>query len=69
MASPSKVVADYLMNCVDLSNPETLIDRIQEINEAYETVPEEVMDAKDELSSKEWWEIIRKIAVRGKAQD
>lgn len=66
MNSPSKIVLKYLMDCVNFDNTDTMIDRVQEISEGYETVPDSVLDAYQELSSQDKWEIIRKIAVKGK---
>ncbi|MEK5036166.1 hypothetical protein MKY96_32475 [Paenibacillus sp. FSL R7-0302] len=68
MSKPSKVVLDYLMENVDLTNSETLIDRLQEISEFYATVPSEVIEANKKLTAAEKWELIRHVAAKGKSK-
>jgi hypothetical protein len=62
----SSIVLKYLRSNIDYSNPNSLIDWVQEMSEGYDTVPEKVNDAFNELDSQELWEIIRKIAAEAK---
>ncbi|ELK39060.1 hypothetical protein RI662_10635 [Brevibacillus agri] len=66
MSRPSKVVLEYLLEESNLNCKASFVERIGEITESYETVPEEVADAYEQLTVNEFWEIIRKIAVEGK---
>lgn len=66
MTKHRKVVLDYLMNETPFTVKQGFVDRLHEISEGYETVPEEVIDAYQELTNYELWEIIRKVASEGK---
>ncbi|WP_339304345.1 hypothetical protein NST33_17950 [Paenibacillus sp. FSL L8-0435] len=63
------IVLNYLMEQTSFTAKTSLVDRIQEINELYETVPDEVLDSYEELTEYELWEIIRKLAVEGKKRN
>ncbi|MFF2531300.1 hypothetical protein ACFVS2_20570 [Brevibacillus sp. NPDC058079] len=69
MSKSAKVVLDYLMENTPFTAKGSFIDRIMEIEGAYETIPDEVIDAYEELSKYELWEIIRKVAVEGKRRN
>ncbi|MDY8021138.1 hypothetical protein [Paenibacillus polymyxa] len=66
MASHKAVVLKYLMDETPFTEKLSFVDRIQEINESHETVPEEVLESYGELTEYEVWELIRKVAVEGK---
>ncbi|MCW3793854.1 hypothetical protein OM416_19870 [Paenibacillus sp. LS1] len=69
MANHTKIVLDYLMTETPFTVKQSFIDRLHEINEGFETVPEEVIDAYQELTNYELWEIIRKVACEGKRRN
>ncbi|MFF0828823.1 hypothetical protein ACFYU8_18640 [Brevibacillus sp. NPDC003359] len=69
MSKPAKVVLDYLMENTPFVVKNSFVSRIVEIDEAYDTIPEDIIDAYEELSEYELWEIIRKIAVEGKRRN
>lgn len=69
MTNHRKIVLDYLMEETPFTAKQSFVDRIQEINEGYDEVPEEVIDSYRELNEYEVWEIIRKIACEGKRQN
>jgi uncharacterized protein (UPF0335 family) len=69
MSKSVKTVLGYLLEHTAFDRKESFLDRIMEMNESYETIPEEVMDAYEELSEYEFWEVIRKVAVEGKRRN
>lgn len=69
MANHTKIVLNYLMDETTFTAKQSFIDRLHEINEGFETVPEEVIDAYQELTNYELWEIIRKVACEGKRRN
>ncbi|PZT57373.1 hypothetical protein [Paenibacillus silvae] len=69
MTNHRKIVLDYLMQETAFTEAQSFVDRIQEINESFETVPEEVIDSYGELNEYELWEIIRKLACEGKRRN
>ncbi|MCR8641474.1 hypothetical protein NV379_02280 [Paenibacillus sp. N1-5-1-14] len=56
----------FLFESTNFESKESFHDRLDELAEAYETIPEDVADAYDQLTEYEMWEIIRKMAVEGK---
>lgn len=64
--TPKKLVTDYLLQSVNFDKATTLADRIYELDDAFETIPDNVLEAFEEISSHELWEIIGKVATEGK---
>ncbi|WP_256975400.1 MULTISPECIES: hypothetical protein [Paenibacillus] len=60
------VVKNFLFDNTNFNEKKSFHDRIMELAEAYETIPEDVYEAFEELTEYEMWEIIRKMAVEGK---
>lgn len=64
-----KIVLEYLMENTAFNAKGSFMDRVNEIEEAYETIPYNVMDAYEELTEYQMWEIIRKLAVEDKKRN
>jgi L-rhamnose isomerase len=62
----SKIVLDYLIETTNFEEKESFVDRLTELAESYESIPEKVHEAYQTLTEYEMWEIIRKLAVEGK---
>lgn len=63
---PTEVVKKFLFENTNFKDKASFHDRIMELAEAFETIPEDVYEAYEELTEYEMWEIIRKLAVEGK---
>ncbi|MFC8685947.1 hypothetical protein [Brevibacillus porteri] len=63
---PINLVKRFLFENTNFEDKSCFHERLMEIAEAYETIPEDVYDAYEELTEYEMWEIIRKMAVEGK---
>ncbi|WP_010500000.1 hypothetical protein [Paenibacillus elgii] len=66
MRKEAKLVSRFLMQNTNFTEKSSFFDRLNEIIESYETVPDDVFEAYEEISEYELWEIIRKLAVKGK---
>lgn len=65
MSTAKNVIKKYLQENDCTSSVSILLDRLKEVDEAYETVPVAVIDAYEELSEKEKWEIVGEICSNG----
>jgi hypothetical protein len=66
MENHFNVVMSYLQENDSTTSVEIFMDRFHEVIEAYETVPENVLEAYEQLSDLEKWDILEQIGVRGR---
>ncbi|MFB0831515.1 hypothetical protein ACEU2D_18170 [Brevibacillus laterosporus] len=62
----SGLVKKFLFENTNFQDKTSFHYPIMELAEAFETIPEDVYEAYEELTEYEMWEIIRKMAIEGK---
>lgn len=66
MNEDAKIVLNYLLDNGSVGSVGIFVDRLIEIAESYETVPEEVLEAYGKLSETEKWEVVEQVVIKGK---
>ncbi len=67
-AESKQIITEYLMSSVEFSSKDQWVEVFYEITETFENAPENVIEAFQELSEYQMWEIVRNLAVEGMRQ-
>lgn len=68
MKSNKMVLINYLIENINFNSKISWVDAFHHIAENYETVPDEILTAYEDISEYEMWDIVRLLAVKGKKQ-
>lgn len=64
MRKEAKLVSRFLMQHTNFTEKSSFFDLLNEIIESYETVPDDVFEAYEEISEYELWEILENSRLR-----